>query len=42
MINEEKFVDVIDLYADIRRSQIREKRLSDPDRVIMRPATNWF
>ena len=42
MINEEKFVDIIDLYADIRRSQIREKKLSDPDRVIMRPATTWF
>lgn len=42
LINEKKFVEIIDLYADIRRTQIREKRLSDPDRVVMKPATTWF
>ncbi len=36
------FVEVIDLYSDIRRTQIREKRMADPDRIIMKPATNWF
>lgn len=36
------FAEIIDLYADIRRTQIREKRMADPDRVIMKPATNWF
>ena len=36
------FVEIIDLYADIRRTQIREKRMADPDRIIMKPATNWF
>lgn len=41
-IDQERYVDIVDLYADIRRSQIREKKLSDPDRVIMKPATNWF
>lgn len=41
-LDQEKYVDVIDLYADIRRTQIREKRLSDPNRVIRRPATSWF
>lgn len=42
-VDERSFVSVIELYADVRRLQIREKKLNDPNRVIRRPASdNWF
>lgn len=37
------FVKIIKLYSDVRRMQIREKRESDPNRIIRRPAgDDWF
>lgn len=43
MIDEMAFVDVIKLYSRVRKIQIREEELKDPDRVIRRPAgDNWF
>lgn len=42
-IDEKRFIEVIDLFSDIRRMQIREKKLSDPNRIIRKPAgDNWF
>jgi hypothetical protein len=42
-LEEKSFYDVIRLYADVRRMQIREKKINDPDRVIRRPAgDDWF
>jgi hypothetical protein len=42
-VDERSFVSVIELYADVRRLQIREKKLNDPNRVIRRPASDsWF
>lgn len=42
-LEEKSFCDVIRLYADVRRMQIREKKINDPDRVIRRPAgDDWF
>lgn len=42
ILYEMSFCEVIDLFSDIRRMQIKEKRLADPDRIIMKPATTWF
>ena len=43
MIDEMTFVDVIGLYSKVRKYQIREEELSDPNRVIRRPAgDDWF
>ena len=42
-IEEESFFRILDLFADTRRMQIQEKKLNDPNRVIMRPAgDDWF
>lgn len=42
-IEERPYVKVINLYSDVRRMQIRQKKMSDPNRVIRRPAgDNWF
>jgi len=42
-IDDRTFVEVIDLYADVRALQIREEKLNDPNRVIRRPAGDkWF
>lgn len=41
-IEDMRFGTVIRLYSDVRSVQLREKELSDPDRVIRRPATSWF
>jgi hypothetical protein len=42
-VEEKTFVSVIDLYSEVRKLQIREKKLSDPNRVIRRPASDsWF
>lgn len=43
MIDETSFYKVLDLFSDTRKMQIREKKLSDPNRVIRRPAgDDWF
>lgn len=43
MIDEMTFVDVINLYSKVRKYQIREEELSDPNRVIRIPAGDkWF
>ena len=43
MIEDRTFFEIIDLYADMRRMQIREKKESDPNRIIRRPAgDDWF
>ena len=42
-VEDRAFVDVIKLFADTRRMQIRRKKESDPNRIIMRKAgDNWF
>lgn len=42
-VEDRAFVDVIKLFADTRRMQIRRKKESDPNRIIMRPAgDSWF
>ena len=41
-VDEQPYCEVIKLFAELRRAQIREKKMSDPDRIIRRPATNWF
>lgn len=42
-LEKRSFHDVIRLYSDVRRVQIKTAELSDPDRVIYRPAgDNWF
>lgn len=43
MIDETRFSDVVKMFCDVRRLQIREKKRNDPNRVIRRPAgNNWF
>ena len=43
MIDDMPFVDVIKLYGKIRKMQIREEELSNPDRVIRVEAQDrWF
>lgn len=43
MIDEMLFVDVIELYSKIRRMQIREEELNDPDRVVrVKCQDTWF
>ena len=49
MIEEKEFVEVINLYSDLRRLQIRENKKTKKDKhgnvkkVIRRPAgDNWF
>lgn len=45
-VEDKEYYKVIELYADVRRVQIKEKkRIETPekDRVIRRPASdNWF
>ena len=42
-LTDDFFVDVIDLYSDIRTMQITEKKMNDPNRIIRRPASDtWF
>ena len=41
-VDEKRFVDVINLYIDVIKMQKREKARNDPNRVIRRPATDWF
>lgn len=42
-IENESFFRIIDLLADTRRVQITDKKMKDPNRVILRPAgDNWF
>ena len=42
-IEDKSFFKVIDLFADTRRVQIETKKLSDPNRIIRRPAGDgWF
>ena len=42
-IEKRPFLQIIDLYADCRRLQIREKKRNDPNRVIRRKAgDDWF
>ena len=42
-VEEETFFRVIDLLSDTRKLQMRQKKESDPNRVIKRPAgDNWF
>lgn len=42
-IEERTFFSVIDLFIDTRKMQIRAKKVSDPNRVIRKPASdNWF
>lgn len=42
-IDDTSFMKVIDLYSDTRKMQIRDKKESDPNRVIIRPAgDDWF
>ena len=42
-IEDESFFRIIDLFADTRRIQIHEKKMADPNRVILKPAgDNWF
>lgn len=42
-LERKAFHDVIRIYADVRRLQIRQKKLSDPNRVIRKPAgDDWF
>lgn len=42
-IDSKPFDKVIELYSDIRTMQLREKKQSDPNRVIRRPAgDDWF
>lgn len=42
-VDARAFVRVIDLYADVRRMQIREKKQNDPNRIIRRKAgDDWF
>ena len=43
MIDDNRFCEVIKLYSEVRRMQIREAKANDPNRVIMRPAgDDWF
>ena len=42
-IDDSSFYKVIELYADVRKSQIDIKKRSDPNRVIRKPAgDDWF
>lgn len=42
-IDDRRFTDVIGLYKDVRRMQIREKKANDPNRIIRRKAgDDWF
>ena len=46
-VEQRKYIEIIDLYADVRRMQMREEKvqkiLSDPNRVIRRKADDsWF
>ena len=45
-VDEKPYGNVIELYADVRRMQLREKKeqkKNDPNRVIRRPAgDDWF
>lgn len=42
-VDEKPYGNVIELYADVRRMQLREKKQNDPNRVIRRPAgDDWF
>lgn len=42
-IEDRTFCEVIHLYSDVRRMQIRDKKNKDPNRIIRRPAgDNWF
>lgn len=42
-LERQTFHEVVRLYADVRRVQIREQEENDPDRVIYVPAgDNWF
>ena len=42
-LDRKKYHDVIVLYSDVRKLQIRQKKLKDPDRVIRRRAgDDWF
>lgn len=42
-VDEQTYESVIELYADVRRMQLRETKQNDPNRVIRRPAgDDWF
>lgn len=42
-IEDRSYFDVIDLFADTRRTQIQVKKETDPNRIIRRPAgDDWF
>lgn len=42
-IEKESYYKVMDLFADTRKLQIRDKKETDPTRTIRRPAgDNWF
>lgn len=42
-IDEKPFFEVIELFGETRQMQIREKILSDPNRIIRRKAgDDWF
>jgi hypothetical protein len=42
-IDREPFVEVIELFADLTKLTKHEKKMSDPNRVIRRPAgDDWF
>lgn len=43
IIDEMRLVDVIELYSNVRKLQIRDEEQNDPDRPIMVPAGDkWF
>lgn len=43
MIDDMPFVDVIKLFGKIRKMQIREEEMNDPDRVIrVEAGDKWF
>ena len=42
-MDERRFCDVMNLFIDVRKLQIREKKARDPNRVIRRKAgDDWF
>lgn len=43
MVDNERFADIIKIYSDVRRMQIKEQKANDPNRIIRRPAgDDWF
>lgn len=42
-VDARTFIEVIDLFCDLRKLQIRQAAMNDPDRVIRRPAgDDWY